>query len=267
MAFLMIVPIILLLTFVFVFARRSAACSMSASLDCRLKRACFGRVRTAGRAFGPLRWRDNIPLLSYWLLGGRCRHCGATFSIRYFLIELGTALGFLGLFVVEIIFNIHDLPFFSVNHGHILAGRVPWQAWVFFGHHAVLLSLLIVAAACDLDRREIPLGLTFFGAVRGLDRRDLVLVAVAQSIDRPQYGSTGQYPVVGGRSEAAGPRALSVADLGAAAGLDAGRGLDGRLGDGVGRHLRRLVVAPRGADFSSPKVSAGRRWVSATPIS
>jgi leader peptidase (prepilin peptidase)/N-methyltransferase len=30
------------------------------------------------------------------------------------------------------------------------------------------LSLLIVAAACDLDRREIPLGLTFFGAGVGL---------------------------------------------------------------------------------------------------
>ena len=62
-------------------------------------------------------WYDNIPLLSYWLLRGRCRHCGATFSIRYFLIELGTALGFVGLFVLEIIANVHDLPFFNVNHG------------------------------------------------------------------------------------------------------------------------------------------------------
>ena len=27
----------------------------------------------------PIRWRDNIPLLSYWLLRGKCRNCGSPF--------------------------------------------------------------------------------------------------------------------------------------------------------------------------------------------
>jgi len=45
---------------------------------------------------------------------------------------------------------------------------VPWQAWAYFGHHAVLMSLLIVAAVCDLGNREIPLSLTTFGAIVGL---------------------------------------------------------------------------------------------------
>jgi len=31
--------------------------------------------------------RDNIPILSYLLLRGRCRHCGARFSSRYALVE------------------------------------------------------------------------------------------------------------------------------------------------------------------------------------
>jgi len=31
--------------------------------------------------------RDNIPILSYFLLRGRCRHCGAKFSPRYALVE------------------------------------------------------------------------------------------------------------------------------------------------------------------------------------
>jgi leader peptidase (prepilin peptidase)/N-methyltransferase len=35
---------------------------------------------------------DNIPLLSYVLLRGRCRECGTPFSPRYFLVELLTAL-------------------------------------------------------------------------------------------------------------------------------------------------------------------------------
>ncbi len=38
--------------------------------------------------------RDNIPVLSWLLLRGRCRHCGAGISPRYPLVELGTGLLF-----------------------------------------------------------------------------------------------------------------------------------------------------------------------------
>lgn len=36
----------------------------------------------------PIRFYDNIPILSYLLLRGRCRHCHASISIRYPLVEL-----------------------------------------------------------------------------------------------------------------------------------------------------------------------------------
>jgi leader peptidase (prepilin peptidase)/N-methyltransferase len=39
-------------------------------------------------------WYDNIPIVSYILLRGRCRQCGAPFSMRYALIELMTAVLF-----------------------------------------------------------------------------------------------------------------------------------------------------------------------------
>jgi leader peptidase (prepilin peptidase)/N-methyltransferase len=38
--------------------------------------------------------RDNIPVLSWLLLRGRCRHCSAPISVRYPLVELGTGLLF-----------------------------------------------------------------------------------------------------------------------------------------------------------------------------
>jgi leader peptidase (prepilin peptidase)/N-methyltransferase len=121
-----------------------------------------------GNCLQSIRWYDNIPLVSYWILRGRCRQCGARFSIRYFLIELLTGLAFAGLFYLEIVANVHDLQYFKDNAWAIRAGQIPWPAWAFFLHHAILLSLLIACAFCDLERREIPLSLTLFGTGLGL---------------------------------------------------------------------------------------------------
>jgi leader peptidase (prepilin peptidase)/N-methyltransferase len=41
-----------------------------------------------------IRWYDNIPILSYIWLRGRCRNCKTEFSIRYALVELLTAVLF-----------------------------------------------------------------------------------------------------------------------------------------------------------------------------
>ena len=40
--------------------------------------------------------RDNVPVLSWLILRGRCRHCGEPISARYPLVELATALLFVG---------------------------------------------------------------------------------------------------------------------------------------------------------------------------
>ena len=56
----------------------------------------------------PIAPRDNLPVLSWLLLRGRCRHCGTRISWRYPAVELATA----GLFVaVAAKFGAHaDLP-------------------------------------------------------------------------------------------------------------------------------------------------------------
>jgi leader peptidase (prepilin peptidase)/N-methyltransferase len=42
----------------------------------------------------PIAWYDNIPVVSYFLLGRKCRHCGTGISFRYPLVELITGLLF-----------------------------------------------------------------------------------------------------------------------------------------------------------------------------
>jgi leader peptidase (prepilin peptidase) / N-methyltransferase len=48
----------------------------------------------------PIAFYDNIPLLSYLILRGKCRHCGARISIRYAAVELLTALLYVALYTV-----------------------------------------------------------------------------------------------------------------------------------------------------------------------
>ena len=43
----------------------------------------------------PIEFYDNIPIVSYIILGGKCRHCGTKISKRYPFIELLTAVFFL----------------------------------------------------------------------------------------------------------------------------------------------------------------------------
>ena len=120
--------------------------------------ACLGR----------LRWYDQLPILSYLLLRGRCRMCGARLPARYLLVELGTGLAFLGLFWMEVLRNTLELPLIRREMQAITAGQVSFRVWCVFGHHALLTSLLILVSVCDLERLEIPLGITIFGTLLGL---------------------------------------------------------------------------------------------------
>ncbi|MFA5038241.1 MAG: prepilin peptidase [Candidatus Omnitrophota bacterium] len=91
----------------------------------------------------PIRWYDNIPLISYLLLKGRCRDCRAGIPFRYFLVEFLTGV----LFV-------------------FLLGRFGLSP-VFFVF-AAFVSGLIVATFVDFDFRIIPDEISVGGAVAGL---------------------------------------------------------------------------------------------------
>src|SRR5438132_3882184 len=120
-----------------------------------------------GKCFQPIRWYDNLPLVIYLWLRGKCRTCRSSFSVRYFMVELATGLGFAGLFYLEVIRNIHQWPDFGQTWA-IHNGLYPRQWLIGFGCHAVLFSFLMVAAVCDLNGREIPIQAMLTGAVVAL---------------------------------------------------------------------------------------------------
>lgn len=86
----------------------------------------------------PIRISDNIPLLGYWRLRGKCRDCGAKISPRYLLVELMTAFA---------------------------SGALFWKFGLTPACFAAFLFLcvLIVITFIDLDHQVIPHVLTLSG--------------------------------------------------------------------------------------------------------
>lgn len=90
-----------------------------------------------------LAWYDNIPIISYLILRGRCRYCGKKISPRYLLVEITVATSFLT--------------------NYILWGL----SWEFFSFELFFL-ILVTATLIDLDYKRIPDVLTFGGLFVGL---------------------------------------------------------------------------------------------------
>jgi leader peptidase (prepilin peptidase)/N-methyltransferase len=90
-----------------------------------------------------IRWYDNVPVVSYLILGGRCRHCREKIRLRYPLVETLSAL--LCLLVV---------------HRYGLSG----PALVYY----VFICALIVITFIDLDHQIIPNVITYPGIPLGV---------------------------------------------------------------------------------------------------
>jgi leader peptidase (prepilin peptidase)/N-methyltransferase len=80
-----------------------------------------------------LRWFDNIPLVSYALLAGRCRKCRNPISIRYPLVELATmalfvihgeVFGWSALLVPRLLFACAMIVLFAIDLEHHLLPNV-----------------------------------------------------------------------------------------------------------------------------------------------
>jgi leader peptidase (prepilin peptidase)/N-methyltransferase len=101
----------------------------------------------SGRSMCPecgrrIAWYDNVPIVSYAILRGRCRRCGWAIPLTYPVIEAATGIAFALVW--------HRFP--------------PGPAVAYM----VLSALLIVCAGIDYDLRIIPDKITLPGIVLGL---------------------------------------------------------------------------------------------------
>lgn len=90
-----------------------------------------------------LAWYENIPLLSYWVLGGRCRHCKTRISPRYFVVELISL-------------------FWAVALAVKMGVTIPWLVFMVFG------GLFIVGSFIDFELYILPDRITLGGTILAL---------------------------------------------------------------------------------------------------
>ena len=117
-------------------------------------------------------WWQNIPVLSYFLLRGKCHYCKASFSCRYAFVELLTAL----LFVLPFLALPPDIVTQAPGGGGFVRAAAPPPIlgmarlaspamipvlWVF-------LSGLVIATFVDFDHYIIPDSVSLGGIVAGL---------------------------------------------------------------------------------------------------
>jgi leader peptidase (prepilin peptidase)/N-methyltransferase len=115
-----------------------------------------------------IRLTDNLPIIGYLRLGGKCRFCGAPFSSRYLWVEIGTGVAFLALFFAEVVVNWFNLPGVKYDYRAIDNTAPSARALELFAYHAFLLAALIAAAVVDAEHRIIPAPITYTGLAVGV---------------------------------------------------------------------------------------------------
>ena len=109
----------------------------------------------------PIRWYDNLPVVGWLKLGGRCRDCGAVISARYPAVEALIAAAALALAVVDIFWVTEPWP-------PVATVLFDPNSWARLFVHLLLVCTLIAAALIAHDGKSRPLRLFVPALLLGL---------------------------------------------------------------------------------------------------
>ncbi|MEZ6124810.1 MAG: prepilin peptidase [Planctomycetaceae bacterium] len=116
----------------------------------------------------PLAARDNIPVLGWLLLRGRCRYCQLPIASRYPLVEATCGAVFLILMFGELLTGAANLPLRHPDHFHINPGLwlvwfVKWDLCGIYLFHCCLMITVLAVVMIGYDGHRPQRGLTIFG--------------------------------------------------------------------------------------------------------
>ncbi|MDG2055618.1 MAG: prepilin peptidase [Phycisphaerales bacterium] len=135
-------------------------------------------------------FRENLPILGWFIVRGRCRTCHVKISPVYPLIEFIVGLLFLGLYVI----------YFMVDSSTAFWGEIggPWwsynqfyRAWPAFLAIAFLISGLIAMTVIDARTYTIPIQIPLFITAVGL------VAAFIQPLTSRRFSNFEQWPLPG----------------------------------------------------------------------
>jgi len=110
-----------------------------------LRRSVVSPPSSCPHCDAEIAWYDNIPVISWLILRGKCRRCSGPISRRYPAVELGTGLLFAG-----VAFSFIPRLVFDVNVATVVASVVVLVAYLYLAAVSVALALI------DLDTHTLP---------------------------------------------------------------------------------------------------------------
>ena len=113
--------------------------------------------------YTPIPWYRNLPIVGWFMLGGRAACCGQRISPRYWIIELVTALLFVGVFAADFLWPVRTE--FAV--GGDVTERLAAH-WPVFVLHLYVFAALLAASVIDLEHTIIPAPITNIGIALAL---------------------------------------------------------------------------------------------------
>jgi len=119
----------------------------------------------------PIQTRDNLPILGWILLRGKCRYCQSSISIRYPIVEAIVGCFFLLLYLALVYSGGHFLPYRIPNRFWGVYQIMEGQTWDLIAldlYYSYLFIVVLAAAYIQFDRQIIPRRLLIWCLLLGI---------------------------------------------------------------------------------------------------